>query len=105
MRHKRGAAPGRVRLRTSQRRGAACPMPWLHASSAAVFCGQLGGYVALSTALQRRYYHARAAERRAWRAQPDSPPHAPDDGLGSKARAVVSCEALCLRAYRDAKAV
>lgn len=65
--------------------------PVLHLSSAAVFCAQLGGYVALSTALQRRFYHARAAERADWRAQPETPPHAPD--AGDQARLSRRCRA------------
>lgn len=51
----------------------------MHASSAVVFCAQLGGYVALSTALERRFYAARAAEAQQWRAQAHTPPHAPAD--------------------------
>ena len=35
---------------------AARAMPWLRASTIAVYFAQLGGYVALSTAVQRRFY-------------------------------------------------
>ncbi len=64
-----------------------------HALSVAVFAAQLCGYVALSTALQRRYYHRRGAAAAAWRSQPAAPPHAPD-GQGLQARA---CRALRCR--------
>eukprot|EP00873_Tetraselmis_striata_P026727 jgi/Tetstr1/446991/TSEL_034449.t1 len=45
---------------------------WLpHASSVAAFVGQLGGYVALSSALQSAYYIRRAGQEAAWKVQPD----------------------------------
>jgi hypothetical protein len=76
-----------------------------HALSLAVFAAQFCGYVALSSVLQRRWYHAQGSSRvgarrrrsgggnngdggddgTRWRCQPDSTPHAPD-GLGTQVR-------------------
>jgi hypothetical protein len=90
-----------------------------HALSLAVFGAQLCGYVALSSVLQRRWYHAQGSSRRSssrsgggggggggnggagvrWRCQPDSTPHAPD-GLGAQARVFVLCPCLACGARR-----
>lgn len=47
---------------------------------ALAFAAQLGGYVALSTAIQSRWYWRRGKAPAKWRSQPAVPPHSPDAG-------------------------
>ena len=62
------------------------PVPWVRASSVAVFAAQLLGYVALSSIVEFAYYHRRRGDETSWKCQPRAIRPGDGDGDGDAHR-------------------